>query len=224
MLHSFGGPLTASWHHQPPHPDTPRPACHQVLAFEQDDTTIDGSSLAAEASESGALMPRFEFDPTASLMTLDGRSNVHAIHAETNGLMGWIQAEVVTETGQVEVEAGTLEIPFTRLSSGNALYDVELRRRIDIRRYPTAAAVLSDWQPTAKAGSYRVGGQVSFRGLTRAVEGDMSLSVEDDCTLVLDGARLFDIRDFGMEPPRLLSVRVHPEVTIQVAVVGRRIG
>jgi hypothetical protein len=48
--------------------------------------------------------------------------------------------------------------------------------------------------------------------------------VEDDHTVLLDGTRVFDIRDFGMEPPRLLTVRVYPEVTIRVVVVGRRVG
>jgi hypothetical protein len=66
-----------------------------------------------------------------------------------------------------------------------------------------------------------VNGAVTFRGVTRDVEDNMSLSVEDDRTVVLDGARLFDIRDYGMDPPRLLTLRVYPEVTIRVALVGR---
>jgi polyisoprenoid-binding protein YceI len=170
-------------------------------------------------------MPRFEIDPTASLMSVDGRSSLHPIHAETSGLQGWIDAEVLGGgTGQVEVDAGRLEIPLTQLFSGNRLYDAELHRRIDIRRYPTVTAVLSDWQPTGRPGSYRVRGDICFRGVTRGVEDDMALSVEDDHTVVLDGARVFDIRDFGMDPPRLLTMRVFPEVTIGVAVVGRRIG
>jgi polyisoprenoid-binding protein YceI len=166
-------------------------------------------------------MPRFEFDPTASLMSLEGRSTLHLIHAEAVGLTGWIEANIALDTGQAAVQSGRLRVPLTELSSGNALYDAELRRRLDVRRYPEATGMMSDWQPTGRPGTYRVKGDVTLRGVTRSVEDDMSLSMEDDRTVILSGTRVFDVRDFGMDPPRLLAVRVHPEVTISVALVGR---
>lgn len=166
----------------------------------------------------------YEFDPSASLMALDGRSSVHPIHAETGGVRGWIRGRVGPGAGEAELDAGEVEIPLGALSGANALYDAELRRRIDVRRYPTAVGVLSDWQPTAEPGSFRVRGDVTFRGVTRTVENVMSLAVEDDRTVVLNGTCAFDIRDFGMTPPRLLTLRVFPEVTIRVAMIGRRVG
>ena len=166
-------------------------------------------------------MPRFEFDPTASLMSLDGRSTLHPIHAETAGATGWIEADIALDTGQAAVHAGRLHIPLAGLSSGNVLYDAELRRRLDVRRFPEATGVMSDWQPSAQPGTYRVKGDVTFRGVTRDVEDDMSLSAEDDRTVILSGSRIFDVRQYGMNPPHLLAVRVHPEVTISIALVGR---
>ena len=154
-------------------------------------------------------------------MSFAGRSSLHPIHAETRGLSGWIRSDVGSGSGEVRVEAGQLEIPLASLSSQNALYDSELRRRIDIRRHPTANAELSDWQPTERPGSYRVRGDVTFRGVTVDVEDEITVSVQDDETVLLDGSRVFDIRDFGMEPPRLLALRVHPEVTIRIALVAR---
>jgi hypothetical protein len=59
------------------------------------------------------------------------------------------------------------------------------------------------------------------RGTTRVTEDEMWLSVEDERTVILNGTHLFDIRDFNIDPPRLLTVRVQPEVTIAVALVGR---
>jgi len=166
-------------------------------------------------------MSRFEFDPTASLMSVDGRSTLHPIHAEATGITGWIKADITPDTGQAAVHAGRFDIPLAGLSSGNVLYDAELRRRLDIRRYPEATGVVSDWQPTSQTGTYRVKGDVTFRGVTRNVEDDMCLSTEDDRTVILSGTRIFDVRQFGMNPPRLLAVRVHPDVTISIALVGR---
>jgi polyisoprenoid-binding protein YceI len=166
-------------------------------------------------------MSKFDFDPTASMMSLDGRSTLHPIHAETNGLTGWIQADLAFTTGEVKVHSGQLCIPLIGLTSEHTLYDAELHRRLDVRRYPEATGVMSDWQPTDREGTYRVTGDVTVRGVTCNVVDDMSLSAEDSRTVILSGTRCFDVRDFGMDPPHLLLVRVHPVVTISVALVGR---
>lgn len=155
-------------------------------------------------------------------MSLDGRSTVHPIHAETDGLVGWIRGRLVAGTGPATIEAGQVEIPLGGLSSANALYDAELRRRIDVRRYPTALGVLSQWTPTPEPGTYRVRGTVTFRGVTRTVESTMTLAVESAGPVVLSGSCVLDIRDYGMTPPRLLALRVYPEVTVRVALIGRR--
>ena len=46
----------------------------------------------------------------------------------------------------------------------------------------------------------------------------------DEQTLQLDGQATFDIRDFGMEPPRILMFKVRPEVDVRVEVVARKEG
>ena len=52
----------------------------------------------------------------------------------------------------------------------------------------------------------------------------MTITRVDDHTLHLDGRSTFDIRDFGMEPPRILTLRVHPEVVVTVSIVARKSG
>ena len=36
------------------------------------------------------------------------------------------------------------------------------------------------------------------------------------------GESTFDIRDFGMEPPRILMLKVQPEVGVRVEIVAER--
>jgi hypothetical protein len=43
-------------------------------------------------------------------------------------------------------------------------------------------------------------------------------------SLQLDGEKVFDIREFGMEPPRILMLKVYPEVTVRVSIVADREG
>ena len=66
----------------------------------------------------------------------------------------------------------------------------------------------------------QVRGALTFRGVTQSVEGELALSRVDDRTIRLEGASTFDIRDFGMEPPRVLMLRVEPEVDVRVELVA----
>ena len=49
----------------------------------------------------------------------------------------------------------------------------------------------------------------------------MSFAMADEHTVTLAGERTFDIRHFGMEPPRILTLRVYPEVTVRIEIVAR---
>jgi hypothetical protein len=50
----------------------------------------------------------------------------------------------------------------------------------------------------------------------------MRISVLDDQTIQLDGSSRFDIREFGMEPPRMLMLKVEPEVDVRVEIIAVR--
>ena len=64
--------------------------------------------------------------------------------------------------------------------------------------------------------------RATFRGVTRSYESEMTFAQLDDQTIRLEGSSTFDIRDFGMEPPRILLLRVHPDVDVRVEVVATR--
>jgi hypothetical protein len=67
-----------------------------------------------------------------------------------------------------------------------------------------------------------VTGDLAFRGVVRRCDDEMTISVVDDRTLRLEGRSTFDIRDFGMDPPRILMLRVHPEVAVRIEIVAER--
>ncbi len=50
----------------------------------------------------------------------------------------------------------------------------------------------------------------------------MTLRQLDDRTISLTGSSRFDIRDFGMQPPRVLLLKVEPEVDVKVEAVAVR--
>jgi hypothetical protein len=50
----------------------------------------------------------------------------------------------------------------------------------------------------------------------------MNLEPVDDQTIKLTGGATFDIRDFGMEPPRILLLKVQPDVDVRVEIVAEK--
>ena len=107
-----------------------------------------------------------------------------------------------------------------RLSSGNQLYDRELKRRIDARRYPVIEGEIASVTTTDTPGSYLVTGDLSFHGHTRNFEHDMTIDVGDRSRIEMRGDYVFDIREFGMKPPSMLMLKVYPEVAVRVALYG----
>jgi polyisoprenoid-binding protein YceI len=165
---------------------------------------------------------RYEFAPERSHLWIDARSNVHPIHASTDGLEGYVDIELVPDGG-VDVKAeptGKLSLAVDKIRSGNRMEDRELSKRIDSRRFPTIVGVLNAIEPSDNGGGYRVRGDVTFRGVTHSYEDLMNISRVDDRTVRLDGTSRFDIRQFGMEPPRVLMAKVDPEVDIRVEIVA----
>jgi polyisoprenoid-binding protein YceI len=166
---------------------------------------------------------RYRILPTRSRVWIEARSNVHPIHSEAEGLEGSLDLDI--SDGKINVDQtllGHLEFPVESLKSGNALEDRELRRRIDARRYPAIAGDLKSMKMTNEPAQYTVSGDLTFRGVTRTYEDTMTLGMLDDRTMTLAGQSTFDIRDFGMEPPRILMLKVQPEVTVRVEIVAEK--
>jgi hypothetical protein len=167
---------------------------------------------------------RYKIAPEQSHVWIDAKSNVHPIHASTDGLEGHIELQL-SNGGGVDTIAqanGKLSLRVDRLSSGNRLEDRELQRRINARRFPTIEGVLCGIEGSDEADRYRISGDVTFRGVSCRHEDWMSITSVDEQTLHLGGASRFDIRAFGMEPPRMLLLKVEPEVDVRVEIVALR--
>jgi hypothetical protein len=54
--------------------------------------------------------------------------------------------------------------------------------------------------------------------VTQTVEGEVTVSRPDNGTLVIEGEQQFDIRDFKVSPPKVLMLKVHPEVKVRIRV------
>lgn len=168
-------------------------------------------------------MTRFSIDPDATSVWSEVRSSLHPIHSETRGMQGYFEGEVGSD-GLLDLSsepAAHLELPVGNMSSGNPLYDREMMRRVDARHYPMIIGSLSSMEVTGTKGRYRTAGEITFRGVSRTVADEVTFSTLGDGTIVFEGSHVFDLHDFGMEPPKIMFLRVYPEVTIKVRIVAR---
>jgi polyisoprenoid-binding protein YceI len=163
----------------------------------------------------------FRIDPRQSRVWIEARSSMHPIHGEAQGLEGSIEAALAD--GRIDLAEGPkvhIQLPVTNLQSGKRLEDAEMMRRIDARRFPTIRGETTEFKENG--GSYRVRGDLTFHGVTRPVEGEVTVTCPDASSLVIEGEQTFDIRDFGVEPPKILMLRVHPDVRVRVKVVAQQ--
>ncbi|WP_412537722.1 YceI family protein [Longispora sp. K20-0274] len=166
-------------------------------------------------------MATFRIVPDRSRVWIDARTSVHPIHGEADGVTGALDLEVDGDALVLEPPpTGRLTLPVGRLRSGNRLYDSELLRRVDARRYPEIIAEVRE--VTRSGHGYRVRGDLTFHGVTRRVDGEVSVAFPDPDTAEITGERTFDVRDFGVEPPKILLLRVYPDVTVRVRLLAAR--
>jgi hypothetical protein len=167
---------------------------------------------------------RYRIVPDRSEVRIDATSNLHPIHTRARGLEGYVDlefhADVVNVSGGV---AGELVLAVDRLAGSNPLENRELRRRIDARRFPVIAGRLTALRAATDPSSYRARGEVTFHGVTRPAEDEIRVTSLAGGRLRIEGAHDFDIREFGMEPPHILVLKVEPIVRVHVDIVAAHI-
>jgi polyisoprenoid-binding protein YceI len=168
-------------------------------------------------------VPRFLVNTAQSTVQVGLRVNLHPSHINANALSGSIECEL-DERGKPRLDqpySAQLSLPVDAIKSGNGIQDREMRRRFDASRYPTITATVTHGEPLGGEGRYRATAQLTLHGQTRDVTGDVQLRV-DGTTLTVDGQQVINVKDFGIDPPRLIILKVEPDVDLTVHIVAVR--
>jgi polyisoprenoid-binding protein YceI len=167
---------------------------------------------------------RFRLVPGSSSIDTVVRSSVHPIHGRATELTGLVEGEFDGD-GRPLLDLphrGWVEMPVEAIRSGNWLTEAEMQRRAEVGRYPTIRFEVSRAWPLDAVDRYGAAVSVTAHGRTRAFEEHFRLR-RDNGRLVLDGQHTFDMRDFGVSPPRILTLKVHPQVTVSVRLVAEEV-
>lgn len=162
---------------------------------------------------------RWAIVPEESTVWIEGSSTLHAIRAEADGLHGWVRADIGPDGFAPRTRVrGEIAIDVERLASGNALVDMETRRRIDARRHPEITGVVAS-SSRISATEVTLSGTIGLRGEYVDVSGIMHLTPPEGGTAILEGDATFDVRLWGLKPPRLGLLRVSPDIDVRIRLV-----
>jgi polyisoprenoid-binding protein YceI len=167
-------------------------------------------------------MARYRVIPEKSRLWAEARSSLHPVHVETDGLTGNVEA-LVTD-GEVTLTAPfRVEIDAERLRSGNGLVDAELQRRLDTRKFPRVIGSVAEAE--AREGRrFLLRGELTLHGVTRATDAEVSVRALGDDMVEIEGEKVIDMQDYGLNPPKLFMFRVYPEVKVRARLVAAREG
>jgi len=158
---------------------------------------------------------RYDIDPVQSEVRVEAASSLHAITGRAEGLRGWVELDGATITG------ARIELDAERLRWGNPLLDRETRRRIDATRHPTIVGTMTAMDSNDD-GAARLRGTIAFHGAEREVIGSVVVTTTTADAVVIEGEQIFDVRDWGLEPPRILMLKVDPDIRVSIRVLAFR--
>lgn len=167
---------------------------------------------------------RFEVVSSSSRAGFDAESTLHDFTGETSDVSGWVEARLADPAaggrGRVVVRAAMLRTGIDRR-------DAEMRERLDVERHPELRFEWTGFElehlerATATLRGHALG-TLTIRGVGRPVRVPVQVEADPEGQLRLTAAFALKMSDFGVDPPRLLFVRVKDEVTVRVSLRLRR--
>lgn len=170
-------------------------------------------------------MARYRIVSGRSKLWVEGRSSLHRIKVESTALEGCLEFEVVNDRADLaSAPTGTITLDVQSLKTGSRLEDRELERQLQVQKYPRIRGELREVTALNRGRRYKLRGDLSLRGVTQSLEGEVTLQILDDQTVQVDGEKTIDVRDFGLRPRKLLVLQVYPEVRVRARIVAVREG
>lgn len=166
-------------------------------------------------------MARYRVIPDRSHLWAEARSSIHPIRIETSGLGGTVEAEIEDGAGRLGAPF-RVEIDAERLRSGTALVDGELQRRLETRKFPRVTGSVRLAEQRGDSARWILRGELTLHGVTRATYAEVALRVIDEKTIEIEGEKVIDMREFGLTPPKVFLLRVHPDVKVRARLVAER--
>jgi polyisoprenoid-binding protein YceI len=164
----------------------------------------------------------FDVQPDRSAVLVKARSNVGPISFATSQVTGVITAEIDGKVIDLEAPiTADLTVSLRELTSGNSFYDTELKRRMDARRYPEATLHLEQVERAAESKEFGLSGRIELHAVVRPLRGVVTVERLELDRMVIRGQQTLDVREFGLDVPATLALKIYPEVSVEMHLEAR---
>ena len=175
-------------------------------------TTLAALSVALVALVAAENTARYQAQPNASKMRIDGTSTIHDWYAESALIAGFFEAGADFGKDVTAVAAAKpkveVTIPVRSLkSSGKAPMDSVMHEAMKQKENPTIKYRLRDMTLKSKASSangphlFDTVGELTVSGVTRTNEMVVALEKLADNKVKFTGTNTVKMTDFGIRPP-----------------------
>ena len=148
---------------------------------------------------------------------------LQSFRLQTAGLRGEFEA-LVSPDGRLESQgvSGRFSLPTDSLHSGNRLFDRDMKKMLEIRKYPEITGEILDVKADDANGGYQLRGNLTLHGVRNEVTGRARVVELGDGHALIEGAMTLDFTHFKLDPPKLLILKVMPELEIWGHVYAER--
>ena len=168
-------------------------------------------------------------DPNGCRVRVGGRATGHDFETRFTHVEGTLSGDPEAPQATAKAE---IRVLMSSLQTGDMLRDFKTRRFLQPKRHTEAvfelrslrapdqaaiAAALSDGGEIAAEAS----GEVRYRGRSVAIDFNARGSLSAHGSFTGEACFDLDVSDFGLEPPKLLFVKVDPVVCVAVELSGR---
>jgi len=164
---------------------------------------------------------RFQIVTKRSRIVAEVRSTLQELKVEASIFDGWFEVSLAGRRLEPSPSPmGGVTVEVRGLRSGNRLFDLDLQRTLEMKKYPLMVGELRQVTAGDADGSYRVRGELRMHGEQQAVEGDAKVTFAEDGSIGISAEMVLNFEDFGVKARRLLMLKVLPEVRIRGEVVA----
>jgi polyisoprenoid-binding protein YceI len=167
-------------------------------------------------------MTRYAVVPDRSRVVVEVQSTLRQLELASSDLSGEVEAEL--RDGRLESAGAraSFSLPSQSLVSGTWLIDRDVREMFEVRKFPEISGDLLEVKNTDDGDDYLVRGTLRLHGVSCEVEGRARIVEMSDHHAVFEGEMMLDYTRFNLKAPKLLMLRVEPEVMIRGHVHAER--
>lgn len=162
-------------------------------------------------------MAKFTWTPD-SVVELEATSSVHPIHAEIRNLRGEATCEIADGKVVADGASAWIEADVSQMETGKKLEDMALRKQIDAKKHPTVRYEVRSVDGGPE--QFKLNGAFTFHGVTQEFV-ETCRATTDGTNIQVEGEHTFDIRDFGVQPFKILTLKIDAEVKLKVRLTGK---